>query len=121
MMSSTHHDHVADLHNIHRDLTMAPPGAAHRRAILSIDSLDQLAAAGRQAPQLWTLAVTHLAGRLDQTGRGGIPRGGIPSVVEPAGVRRGEKTSNRWCNRCGNARPHTNRGCLHCWETGARL
>lgn len=115
MTSSTHHGHVADLHNIHRDLTMSP-GTAHRRAILSIDSLDQLAAVGQLVPQLWTLAVTHLAGWLDQTGRGGIS-----SAVEPAGRRRGKKTSNRWCIRCGNARPHTDRGFLHCWETGAKL
>jgi hypothetical protein len=114
-MSSTHHGHAADLHNIHRDLTMAP-GVAHRRTILSIDSLDQLAVVGQRVPQLWTLAVTHRAGWLDQTGRGCIP-----AVVEPAGGCRGEKTSNRWCNRRGNARPHTDWGHLHCWETGARL
>jgi hypothetical protein len=37
-----------------------------------------------------------------------------------AGQRGGESLRRRWCDRCARYQPFTYRGCLRCWETGAR-
>jgi hypothetical protein len=37
-----------------------------------------------------------------------------------AGRRTGEPLHRQWCDRCARFQPFTHRGCLRCWETGAR-
>jgi hypothetical protein len=37
-----------------------------------------------------------------------------------AGQLRGEALRRQWCDRCARHQPFTHRGCLRCWETGAR-
>lgn len=42
------------------------------------------------------------------------------NCLRTAGQRGGEPLRRQWCDGCARFQPFTHRGCLRCWETGAR-